>query len=48
MPTITRYLTILGVIAALILGSLYGLATFFEPQQTEVTKQVYGVKVRKP
>ena len=48
MPTITRFLTTLGLIAALVLGSLYVLATFFEPQPNEVTKPVYGVKVRKP
>lgn len=47
MPTLTQFLMVVGLIAAVAVGSLYVLATFFEPQPSEVTKPVYGVKVRK-
>ena len=46
MPSLFRFLAVVGTIGAIILGVLYILATKFEPQTRTVTKPVLGVKVR--
>lgn len=46
MPSLFRFLTIIGTIGFIITGALYILATKFEPQTHEVTKPILGVKVR--
>ena len=46
MPSLFRFLAVVGTIGAIILGVLYVLATKFEPQTRNVTKPVPGVKVR--
>ena len=48
MPTLTRFILVLGLLSGLILGSLYVLAVFFEPSPVEVVKPVFGIKVRTP
>lgn len=47
MPSVFRFLTITGMIAAVISGTLYVLATRFEPDTQEEVKAVPGLKVRK-
>ncbi len=46
MPTLFRFLVIVGTIVAIITGTLYILANQFEPETHSVTKPVPGVKVR--
>lgn len=47
MPSLFRFLMIVGVVSALAYAGLYVLATVFEPEQREITKTVPGVKVRR-
>lgn len=47
MPSLFRFLLIVGSIVGIGYGSLFALATYFEPQQKEVATPVYGVKVRR-
>jgi len=46
MPSLIRFLFIVGTAGAIITGGLYVLATKFEPEPRTVTKPVPGVKVR--
>jgi hypothetical protein len=46
MPSLFRFLVIVGAIGAILTGALYILATKFEPETRAVTKPVPGVKVR--
>ena len=46
MPSLFRFLFIVGTAGAIVTGALYILATKFEPQTHTVTKPVIGVKVR--
>lgn len=47
MPTIFRFLIILGTIAGVGYWSLYLLATRFEPQPREVVEPIGNVKIKK-
>jgi len=47
MPSLLRFLVIVGTLAALVYGGLYVLANHFEPEQKEVSKSVSGVKIRR-
>ncbi|MDP1911541.1 MAG: hypothetical protein Q8K85_24835 [Hyphomicrobium sp.] len=46
MPSLFRFLFIVGTAGAIITATLYVLATKFEPETHTVTKPVPGVKVR--
>jgi len=46
MPSLFRFLFIVGTASAIVIGALYVLATKFEPGTRMVTKPVPGVKVR--
>jgi hypothetical protein len=46
MPSLFRFLFIVGTAGAVVIGTLYILATKFEPEPHTVTKPVPGVKVR--
>jgi hypothetical protein len=46
MPTLIRFLTIVGVIAGLFYGTMFVLANFFEPPQREMTKSIRDAKVK--
>ena len=48
MPSLLRFLVVVGTVTALVSGGLYVLATQFEPAQQEVTKPVPNVKIRRP
>ena len=47
MPSLLRFLFVLGVLAAVAAGGLYVLAAFFEPEPAEITRPIPDVKVRK-
>jgi hypothetical protein len=47
MPSLFRFLVVIGLIGSVIYGSLFVLATRFEPQQQEEKKVVPGVKIRR-
>jgi hypothetical protein len=47
MPTLIRFLVIVGTIAGIAWGALYVLANHLEPEPKEVSKSVPGVKVRR-
>jgi hypothetical protein len=48
MPTLFRLLTFLAIIAALVFGAMWALATFVEPTQTEMTIKVPSEKLNPP
>lgn len=48
MPSLFRFLLVIGVVGGIVFGGLYALATYFEPHPEEVAKPVPGVKVRRP
>jgi hypothetical protein len=47
MPSLFRFLLVVGVFSAMVFGGLYVLSEFFEPQSKEVTRSLPGVKIRK-
>jgi hypothetical protein len=47
MPSLFRFLTIIGITGALIFGGLYALGVLLEPDQKEMSTSVPGVKVRR-
>ncbi len=47
MPSLFRFLFVVGIVASVAVGGLYALAVYFEPVPEEITKPVPGVKVRK-
>jgi hypothetical protein len=46
MPTLFRFLMIVGLIAGVITGSLYVLAEYFQPEPKEISKALRNVKGR--
>src|SRR5512143_3516503 len=44
MPTLFRFLMVLGVIAGVVAGSLYVLAEYFQPEPKEISKSLRNVK----
>jgi hypothetical protein len=40
MPTLIRFLTIVGLIVGIFYGSMFVLANFFEPERREMTKSI--------
>lgn len=47
MPSLFRFLMVLGMICGAVAGGLYVLATRFEPAPQEVVKPVPDIKIRK-
>ncbi len=47
MPSLFRFLVIVGALSAISVGGLYVAATYFEPEPREVSKSVPGVKIRR-
>lgn len=47
MPSLLRFLFVVGVLGGLAFGGLYVLAEFFEPEPKEVVRTLPGVKVKK-
>jgi hypothetical protein len=48
MPSLMRFLGVLGVIAALGLGAVYSLATFVAPRTREMTVTIPSARLRPP
>ena len=46
MPTLFRFLTVLGILGALLFGGLYAVGILLEPEQRDMSTSVPGVKVR--
>jgi len=44
MPTLFRFLMVLGTIAGVVAGSLYVLAEYFQPEPKEISKALRNVK----
>ena len=44
MPTLFRFLMVIGVIAGVVAGSLYVLAEYFQPEPKEISKALRNVK----
>jgi hypothetical protein len=40
MPTLFRFLTTIGIVAALIFAAMFALGTFVTPRQTEMTVDI--------
>jgi hypothetical protein len=47
MPSLIRFLVVVGVLGAIVIGGLYVMAVFFEPEPKETTTPLPGVKVRR-
>jgi hypothetical protein len=47
MPSLFRFLFVVGLLFVVTTGGLYALAALFEPEPKEVTQTVHGVKIRK-
>ncbi len=45
LPSLIRFLAILGVLAAVAWGAMLALATFVEPEQREMTQSVPAQKL---
>jgi hypothetical protein len=46
MPTLFRFLMVIGMITGTIAGSLYVLAVYFQPEPKEISKVLRNVKAR--
>jgi len=46
MPTLFRFLMVLGIIVGAVAGSLYVLAEYFQPEPKEISKALRNVKAR--
>ena len=47
MPSLFRFLTMVGVLGALVFGGLYVASILLQPEQREMSAPVPGVKVRR-
>ena len=47
MPSLFRFLAVVGVLVAVTVGGLYVLAESFDPVPREVSRPVHDVKIRK-
>ncbi|MCO5733648.1 hypothetical protein [Rhizobium sp. SSA_523] len=48
MPTLFRFLFILGVIAGIVYGSMFALVLLVEPREREVTVRIPSEKLNPP
>ncbi len=47
MPSLVRFLVIIGVLAALAYGGMFALVTFVTPQPREMTQTIPAAKLNK-
>lgn len=47
MPTLFRFLTVIGILAGALYGGAYLVSTYYEPEPQETSKVIPGVKIRK-
>jgi hypothetical protein len=48
MPSLMRFLTIVGLLVGSAYAVLYVLAVYLEPPQREVSRQLPSVKIKRP
>ncbi len=46
MPSLIRFLTIIGLIFGIFYGTMYFFATYYEPEPREITKTIRNVTVK--
>ena len=47
MPSLIRFLFVVGVLGAVVYGGLYVMAVFFEPEPRETSTTVQGIRIPK-
>ncbi len=47
MPSLFRFLTVAGLLGAIVLGGLFAMALLLEPEQREISTSVPGIKIRR-
>jgi hypothetical protein len=47
MPSLFRFLFVVGLLSAVTVGGLYLLSEYFEPEPKEVTHTLPGLKIRR-
>jgi len=47
MPSLFRFLTVAGLLGAIVLGGLLAMAMLLEPDQREISTSVPGIKIRR-
>ena len=47
MPSLFKFLFVIGAVAGLVAGGLFVLSDYFEPEAKEIRSSVSGVKVRR-
>ncbi len=47
MPSLFRFLTVAGLLGAVVLGGLLAMALLLEPEQREISTSVPGIKIRR-
>jgi hypothetical protein len=47
MPSLFRFLTVAGLLCAIVVGGLLAMALLLEPEQREISTSVPGIKVRR-
>jgi hypothetical protein len=45
MPSLVRFLVVIGILGGLVYGGLYVMAVFFEPEPKETSTTVQGVRI---
>jgi phage shock protein PspC (stress-responsive transcriptional regulator) len=45
MPSLVRFLVVVGVLGGIVYGGLYLMAVLFEPEQRETSTTVQGVRI---
>ena len=47
MPSLFRFLIVVGMLGALVFGSLFAVGVVLEPEQREMSTPVPGIKIRR-
>ncbi len=47
MPSLLRFLFVLAVLGGIVSGTLYVLATYFEPEPKEISTPVRNLKLKR-
>jgi uncharacterized membrane protein (UPF0136 family) len=47
MPSLFRFLALVGIVCGTVYGALFAMATYLEPPQKEMSTPVPGLKVRR-
>ena len=47
MPSVTRFLIVVSLLSGIVLGGLYVLSVYYEPELKEETKSLPAIKIRK-